>query len=88
MIDGEQPAVPENPTPILEEDPTVTSIAEGAEAIDFGPTILSQAGRTVRKTEQVQIKTMTTHALSVVCVSISSFPLIISLHQFVLLYCS
>uniref|UniRef100_A0A9J2PGU1 Transcription initiation factor TFIID subunit 6 n=1 Tax=Ascaris lumbricoides TaxID=6252 RepID=A0A9J2PGU1_ASCLU len=65
VIDGEQPAVPENPTPILEEDPTVTSIAEGAEAIDFGPTILSQAGRTVRKTEQVQIKTMTTHALSV-----------------------
>uniref|UniRef100_A0A915C3V6 Transcription initiation factor TFIID subunit 6 n=3 Tax=Parascaris univalens TaxID=6257 RepID=A0A915C3V6_PARUN len=65
VIDGEQPAVPENPTPLLEEDPAVSSTAEGAEAIDFGPTILSQAGRAVRKTEQVQIKTMATHALSV-----------------------
>ncbi|VDM37574.1 unnamed protein product [Toxocara canis] len=65
VIDGEQPAVPENPTPILEEDASASAIVERIEATEQGPTILSQAAKMVRKTEQVQIKTMTTHALSV-----------------------
>lgn len=66
VIDGEQPAVPENPTPVIEEEASVSSAGEAPSDADTGaPGILSHSGKALRKTEQVQIKTVTTHALSV-----------------------
>ncbi|MFH4978258.1 hypothetical protein AB6A40_004967 [Gnathostoma spinigerum] len=65
VIDGEQPAVPENPVPPVEEETSLATADGLNDTTSGGPTVLSQAARTLRKTEQVQIKTMTTHALSV-----------------------
>ncbi|VDN56883.1 unnamed protein product [Dracunculus medinensis] len=63
VIDGEQPAVPENPTPMALDEAS-GSVAENRTK-DAGPIILTHVGKALRKNEQVQIKTMTTHALSV-----------------------
>lgn len=65
MIDGVQPAVPENPAPVVETEAPATIATEKA-AVDTGISILSKAYRGLRQTEQVQIKTTSTHALSVV----------------------
>lgn len=66
VIEGEQPAVPENPTPVVEEEASVSNAGDvPAVGETVGPGILSHAGKTLRKTEQVQIKTITTHILSV-----------------------
>lgn len=65
MIDGVQPAVPENPAPVIETEAQVT-VATEKTTIDTGLSILSKAHRGLRQTEQVQIKTTSTHALSVV----------------------
>ncbi|VBB26790.1 unnamed protein product [Acanthocheilonema viteae] len=64
VIDGVQPAVPENPAPVMETEAPITVATERA-AIDTGLSILSKAHRSLRQTEQVQIKTTSTHALSV-----------------------
>ncbi|VDD89880.1 unnamed protein product [Enterobius vermicularis] len=66
VIDGVQPAVPENPTPVIEEEACVSNVGDvPAAGTAVGPSIFGQSGRGLRKTEQVQIKTITTHALSV-----------------------
>lgn len=68
MIDGQQPAIPENPTP--EPQPSKPSQLPSPAEVNTGqvdrnrPILLSQLAKSVRKTEQVQIKTTTTHALS------------------------
>ncbi|VDN04194.1 unnamed protein product [Thelazia callipaeda] len=64
VIDGVQPAVPENPTPVLKVETPVVVASEKA-TVDTGFSILSKAHRGLRQTEQVQIKTSSTHALSV-----------------------
>uniref|UniRef100_A0A0R3RYL1 Transcription initiation factor TFIID subunit 6 n=1 Tax=Elaeophora elaphi TaxID=1147741 RepID=A0A0R3RYL1_9BILA len=64
VIDGVQPAVPENPAPVVEAETPVTVATEKA-AVDTGLSILSKAHRGLQQTEQVQIKTTSTHALSV-----------------------
>ncbi|VDK70581.1 unnamed protein product [Onchocerca ochengi] len=64
VIDGVQPAVPENPAPIVQTEAQVMVATEKA-AVDTGLSILSKAHRGLRQTEQVQIKTTSTHALSV-----------------------
>lgn len=68
VIDGKQPAIPENPVveSQAQEDedmPMEESIAENAKPKGL---LLNQLARSVQKTEQVQIKTITTHALSLV----------------------
>uniref|UniRef100_A0A0N5A8P7 Signal peptidase complex subunit 2 n=1 Tax=Syphacia muris TaxID=451379 RepID=A0A0N5A8P7_9BILA len=65
VIDGVQPAVPENPTPIVEEETTVSNVGDNGAVNTAGPSIFGQNSKGLRKTEQVQIKTITTHALSV-----------------------
>ncbi|MCP9265054.1 Transcription initiation factor TFIID subunit 6 [Dirofilaria immitis] len=64
VIDGVQPAVPENPAPVIQTEAPVIVAAEKT-ALDTGLSILSKAHRGLRQTEQVQIKTTSTHALSV-----------------------
>ncbi|CAG9535125.1 unnamed protein product [Cercopithifilaria johnstoni] len=64
VIDGVQPAVPENPAPVVEAEAPVMVVTEKA-AVDTGLSILSKAHWGLRQTEQVQIKTTSTHALSV-----------------------
>ncbi|KAH7720126.1 Transcription initiation factor TFIID subunit 6 [Aphelenchoides avenae] len=65
VIDGVQPAVPENPTPDVPEEVKIIPTEETpATSGDGGPLLLSQMTKAMRKTEQVQIKTTTTHALS------------------------
>uniref|UniRef100_A0AAF5RXX2 Transcription initiation factor TFIID subunit 6 n=1 Tax=Wuchereria bancrofti TaxID=6293 RepID=A0AAF5RXX2_WUCBA len=64
VIDGVQPAVPENPAPVVQKEAAVVVATEKA-AVDTGLSILSKAHRGLRQTEQVQIKTTSTHALSV-----------------------
>uniref|UniRef100_A0A915PYJ3 Transcription initiation factor TFIID subunit 6 n=1 Tax=Setaria digitata TaxID=48799 RepID=A0A915PYJ3_9BILA len=64
VIDGVQPAVPENPAPMIHTETPVIVATEKA-AVDTGLSILSKAHRGLRQTEQVQIKTTSTHALSV-----------------------
>lgn len=67
VIDGVQPAVPENPTPDVPEEAKIIPSEElPASSSDGGPLLLSQMTKAMRKTEQVQIKTTTTHALSLV----------------------
>lgn len=61
-----QPAVPENPAPVVQTEAPVI-VANEKTAVDTGLSILSKAHRGLRQTEQVQIKTTSTHALSVVC---------------------
>lgn len=56
--------MPENPTPMALDEAS-GSVAENRTK-DAGPIILTHVGKALRKNEQVQIKTMTTHALSVV----------------------
>ncbi|KAI1724421.1 TATA box binding protein associated factor (TAF) domain-containing protein [Ditylenchus destructor] len=65
VIDGVQPAIPENPAPELEpEAPLVNGQEKGVEPTTSS-LLLNQLAKSVRKTEQVQVKTHTaTHALS------------------------
>lgn len=65
VIDGVQPAVPENPAPVVQAEAPVVAAAEKT-TVDRGLSILSKARRGLRKSEQVQIKASSTHALSVV----------------------
>lgn len=60
-----QPAIPENPAPEIEpEAPLVNGQEKGAEPTTSS-LLLNQLAKSVRKTEQVQVKTHTaTHALS------------------------
>ncbi|EFO25376.1 hypothetical protein LOAG_03111 [Loa loa] len=64
VIDGVQPAVPENPAPVVQKETPVVVAIEKA-TVDTGLSILSKAHRGLQQTEQVQIKTTSTHALSV-----------------------
>ncbi|VDK82612.1 unnamed protein product [Litomosoides sigmodontis] len=53
VIDGVQPAVPENPAPVVEAEAPATIATEKA-AVDTGISILSKAYRGLRQTEQEQ----------------------------------
>jgi hypothetical protein len=78
VINGTQPAIAENPLPIVPTDLAFTSTAGGSgmdaeagtsQGTGAGGLLLNQLAKTVQKTEQVQIKQMTTHALSMVCLN-------------------
>ena len=71
-IDGEQPAIPENPPPVTKDaqkqegvDPVIKANINKPK-----PKSLSEPGKTKAKLkvqEKVQLKEVTTHELSVVC---------------------
>ncbi|KAK0404257.1 hypothetical protein QR680_017368 [Steinernema hermaphroditum] len=65
VIEGDQPSVPENPLPeVVKEslpEKMDTDLASQMENNDYSGPLLS--GRNMPRTEQVQIKTTTTHAL-------------------------
>ncbi|VDK55906.1 unnamed protein product [Anisakis simplex] len=76
VIDGEQPAVPENPIPKYDEDLASTASSSVNEKVeqqqqnDIGGShsllsiLSSQNTKKLRKIEQIQVKTITTHTLS------------------------
>lgn len=72
VIDGVQPSVPENPAPVVQKETPVIVATEKA-GFDTGLSLLSKANRDLRQSEQVQIKTTSTHALSVVCFFVRNF---------------
>lgn len=63
VINGVQPAIPENPLPSSSKENLVdyesTNLLPGSNSF-----MLNQLAKSVRKTEQVQIKSTTTHAIS------------------------
>ncbi|CAD5229115.1 unnamed protein product [Bursaphelenchus okinawaensis] len=62
VIDGEQPAIPENPQP---EKPKLMPVQNlPSTSMDESPLLLKQLGKNVRKITQVQIKTISTHPIS------------------------
>ncbi|KAL3104140.1 hypothetical protein niasHS_002167 [Heterodera schachtii] len=67
-INGVQPAVPENPLPPTPKDALPLANEEDSASTSAGPTsrtlLLNQYAKSMRKTEQVQIKSTTTHSLS------------------------
>uniref|UniRef100_A0A914EHF5 Transcription initiation factor TFIID subunit 6 n=1 Tax=Acrobeloides nanus TaxID=290746 RepID=A0A914EHF5_9BILA len=66
VIDGVQPTIPENPVPeIPEETPAEKSELKHDRKSESGPLLLNQLAKNVRKTEQVQLKTTTSHNISV-----------------------
>jgi transcription initiation factor TFIID subunit 6 len=65
-IDGIQPAIPENPVTIVDDEPMeVTAAEKSTIKRKPGPLLIKEAARKMPKTEQVQIKSTTTHTLSV-----------------------
>lgn len=67
VIDGIQPTIPENPVPeIHEETPMEQNELKQDKKAENGPLLLNQLAKNVRKTEQVQVKTVTTHTISAV----------------------
>uniref|UniRef100_A0A915D957 Transcription initiation factor TFIID subunit 6 n=1 Tax=Ditylenchus dipsaci TaxID=166011 RepID=A0A915D957_9BILA len=68
VIDGQQPAIPENPVIQMQQEAPVVNLDEKTNRLpnyEDAPLLLNQFAKLVRKTEQVQVKThTTTHALS------------------------
>uniref|UniRef100_A0A183C962 Transcription initiation factor TFIID subunit 6 n=1 Tax=Globodera pallida TaxID=36090 RepID=A0A183C962_GLOPA len=67
-INGVQPAVPENPLPLMPKDALPMANEEDRASTSAGVTsrtlLLNQYMKSMRKTEQVQVKSTTTHSLS------------------------
>lgn len=59
VIEGEQPAIPENPVPEKRRLLPVQNLPSTSSP--EGPPLIKQLGKGVRKTTQVQIKTSSTH---------------------------
>lgn len=66
VIDGIQPSIPENPVPEIFSAPVEEPNEEAQTVASDNYMMLNQFNKFSRKTEQVQIKTMTTHVLSLV----------------------
>ena len=71
MITGTQPAIPENPLPPAPPEICLSDDHSQDQALVNGSTgsgglFLNQAAKTMRKTEQVQLKSTITHSLSLV----------------------
>ena len=64
-IDGVQPAIPENPVVLPDEEPIETSAEKPILKRKAGPLLIKEAARKMPRTEQVQNKNATTHTLSV-----------------------
>uniref|UniRef100_A0A0N5BXH8 Transcription initiation factor TFIID subunit 6 n=1 Tax=Strongyloides papillosus TaxID=174720 RepID=A0A0N5BXH8_STREA len=66
VIDGVQPLIPENPSPEVyaSEPEKKKDKIKKEESISNSPYLLGSATRELLKTEQIQIKTATTHAIS------------------------
>ncbi|KAF7633107.1 TAF domain-containing protein [Meloidogyne graminicola] len=70
VINGTQPAVPENPLPppppeiCLSDENTQKQLLINGSSTGIGGLFLNQAAKSIRKTEQVQLKSTITHSLS------------------------
>lgn len=69
VISGVQPAIPENPPPkitgeVFSDEPTEDKTIK---TLTRSTLFLNQFAKSMPKTEHVQIKSMTTHSLSLVC---------------------
>jgi transcription initiation factor TFIID subunit 6 len=63
VIDGKQPAIPENPSPEVNEFNTLADQQPSTSATDNNPPILRLLAKQTRKATPVQIKTTTTHSV-------------------------
>ncbi|KAI6205218.1 TAF domain-containing protein [Aphelenchoides besseyi] len=63
VIDGKQPATPDNPVPESSQLGNLMSDQEPSTSNDQTPPLLRNLAKKVRKTAQVQVKTTTSHAI-------------------------
>lgn len=63
VIDGKQPATPENPSPEVSEFNSLLDPQPSTSTTENNPPVLRHLAKRVRKTIPVQIKTTTTHSV-------------------------
>jgi hypothetical protein len=63
VIDGKQPATPENPSPETNEFGNLLSDQQPSTSTDVHPPVLRLLAKRTRKTMPVQIKTTTNHSI-------------------------